>query len=181
MARFNSPLDDVRIAAPCSSDWNQMTGDERVRFCRQCSLNVYNLSGMTRREAERLISNAEGRLCVRYYRRPDGTILTRNCPPGLRAIKRRLSRAASATLSAVLGFLAGLGIYTGTAGQKQPALMGGITVREANRVMPYEIGEPQETIGEYVYEEGKAVLPVRENSRERLGLVKKARRSRASK
>lgn len=113
MARFSSPLDNVRVAAPCTSDWNRMVGDERVRFCAECSLNVYNLSSMSRREAERLISNAEGRLCVRYYRRPDGTILTDNCPVGLRAIRRRLSRAAGATLSAVLGFFAGLGIWAG--------------------------------------------------------------------
>lgn len=113
MARFNSPLDRVRVAAPCTADWNQMLGDERVRFCQQCSLNVYNLSSMTRREAESLISNTEGRLCVRYYRRRDGTIITNNCPVGLRAIKRRISRTASATLSAVLSFFAGLGLYNG--------------------------------------------------------------------
>src|SRR5688500_2398120 len=111
MARFNSPLDNLRIAAPCSSDWNQMTGTERVRFCAECNLNVYNLSSMTISEAEALIAGAEGRLCVRYYRRRDGTILTNNCPVGLRAIKRRISRATTATLSAVLGFFAGLGIY----------------------------------------------------------------------
>ncbi|MCA1557179.1 MAG: hypothetical protein LC731_01410 [Acidobacteria bacterium] len=110
MARFSSPLDNVRVAAPCTSDWNQMVGDERVRFCKHCSMNVYNLSSMTRREAESLISNAEGRLCIRYYRRQDGTILTNNCPVGLRAIKRRLKRVANATLSAVLSFFAGLGV-----------------------------------------------------------------------
>jgi hypothetical protein len=87
-----------------------MVGTERVRFCKDCSMNVYNLSSMSRKEAEALISNAEGRLCIRYYRRQDGTILTDNCPVGLRAIKRRLSRAANATLSAVLSFFAGLGI-----------------------------------------------------------------------
>jgi hypothetical protein len=112
MAQFTSPLDNIRIAAPCSSDWNQMMGDERVRFCQQCSLNVYNLSSMTRREAEALISNTEGRLCVRYYRRRDGTVLTKNCPEGLRAIKRRLSRVASAALSAVLSFFTGVSLNT---------------------------------------------------------------------
>jgi hypothetical protein len=85
-----------------------MVGTERVRFCGQCSLNVYNLSAMTKRDAERLIAETEGRLCVRYYRRADGTILTKNCPVGLRALKRRLSRIATVTASAVLSFCAGI-------------------------------------------------------------------------
>ena len=110
MDRFTNPLGHVRVAAPCPADWERMRGDERVRFCDQCSLNVYNLSGMTRREAENLLTNAEGRLCVRFYRRKDGTILTNNCPVGLRALKRRVSRVASAILSAVVSFFAGLGI-----------------------------------------------------------------------
>jgi hypothetical protein len=122
MALFSSPLDNVRVAAPCSSDWNQMVGDERVRFCKQCSLNVYNLSSMSRREAEGLIARTEGRLCVRYYRRRDGTVLTKNCPVGLSAIKRRISRTASAMLSAVLGFFAGLGIYAGTLTNDEPSV-----------------------------------------------------------
>jgi hypothetical protein len=87
-----------------------MAGNERVRYCDLCELKVYNLSGMTRRQAEALVSNAEGRLCVRFYRRADGTILTRNCPVGLRALKQRASKIAGATLSAVLGFFAGLGL-----------------------------------------------------------------------
>jgi len=44
MARFRNPLDHVRIAAPCPADWDRMLGNDRVRFCGQCSLNVYNLS-----------------------------------------------------------------------------------------------------------------------------------------
>lgn len=110
MARFDSPLDSVKVAAPCSADWDKMVGDERARFCQSCELNVYNLSGMSRAEAERLVAGAEGRVCVRFYRRADGTILTGNCPVGLRALKQRLARFARATVSAALGFLAGLGL-----------------------------------------------------------------------
>ena len=101
-------LDDIRIASPCKSDWNQMYGDERRRFCADCKLNVYNLSGMTRDEAERLVMNSEGRLCVRFFRRKDGTILTQDCPVGWRAIKRRASRVVVAMSSAVFAFFAGL-------------------------------------------------------------------------
>ena len=113
MTKYTNPLESVRVAAPCPADWGKMVGDERVRYCDRCELHVYNLSGMTRREAEALVTNTEGRLCVRFYRRADGTILTRNCPVGLRAIKRKVSRVAGAALSAALGFFAGFGLDFG--------------------------------------------------------------------
>jgi hypothetical protein len=111
-ARTN-PLDQVQVAAPCPAEWERMIGTEQVRFCAQCNLNVYNLSELTKREAERLIVQHEGRLCVRYYRRADGTILTRNCPVGLHALRRRLSRLASAVVTMVLSFLAGIFAFVG--------------------------------------------------------------------
>lgn len=110
MSRFTNALGRVRVAAPCEEDWDGMRGDERVRFCQRCSLNVYNLSAMTRREAERLVVSSEGLLCVRFYRRKDGTILTQNCPTGLIKLKRRVSRAGSAVAAAVVSFLAGVGV-----------------------------------------------------------------------
>ena len=120
MAKFKSPLDHVSVAAPCPADWEQMIGTDRVRFCGQCNLNVYNLSSMSRAEAEAFISNNEGRLCVRYYRRRDGSILTRNCPVGLRAIRRRFSRVAQAVGTAVLSFFAGLGFHSFTRTESIP-------------------------------------------------------------
>jgi hypothetical protein len=94
-------LDRVSIAAPCSADWDQMAGTDQVRHCTLCNKNVYNLSAMTRGQAEALLRETEGRLCARLYRRADGTVLTENCPVGLRAIGRRISRVAGAAMSAV--------------------------------------------------------------------------------
>jgi hypothetical protein len=111
MAKFRNPLDHVRVAAPCKADWDQMMGSDRVRFCGQCSLNVYNLSAMTRSDAESLIARTEGRLCVRFYRRRDGSIITKDCPVGLQAIRRRVSYVARAISSMVLGLFAGLGVH----------------------------------------------------------------------
>lgn len=111
MARFRNNLDHVRVAAPCRADWDQMLGGDRVRFCGQCSLNVYNLSAMTRLDAETLIARTEGRLCVRFYRRGDGSIITKDCPVGLRAIRRKVSYVAKAITSAVLTFIAGAGVH----------------------------------------------------------------------
>lgn len=128
MARFDSPLDNVRVASPCNADWDQMVGTERKRFCGQCNLNVYNLSSMSKAEAEQLIDGTEGRLCVRYFKRVDGSILTRDCPVGLRAFRRKMSYVARAVSSAVLAFLAGLGVYTVKWNFENPTMMGGISV-----------------------------------------------------
>ena len=83
-------LDSIRVASPCSADWNAMPGDERVRFCGSCQKNVYDLSAMTRPEAQALIFATEGNLCAQFYRRADGTILTRDCPIGLLQADARL-------------------------------------------------------------------------------------------
>ena len=180
MARFNSPLDDVKVAAPCPASWDEMRGGDEVRFCSQCSLNVYNLSGMSKREAESLIARTEGRLCVRFYRRADGTVLTSNCPTGLRALKRRLSRLTTAIISAVMSFFAGLGIYAGLSGRdpaQSPTVMGTIAVSGQQSPSPattrpavmgeMEIDEP--TVGRL------AITPIKENRRSP-GLRKNIRR-----
>jgi hypothetical protein len=132
MDRFNNPLDHVRIAAPCKANWEQMIGTDRVRFCGQCNLNVYNLSSMTRVQAESLIAQTEGRLCIRFYRRTDGSILTDNCPVGLRAIRRRLSYLAKAASAAVLSFFSGVGVYSVvSARQVHTSVMGTIAIRHS--------------------------------------------------
>ncbi|HEX7315272.1 MAG TPA: hypothetical protein VF297_15200 [Pyrinomonadaceae bacterium] len=123
MPTYTNPLERVKVAAPCPADWSKMVGDERMRYCERCSLHVYNLSGMTRCEAEALVTNSEGRLCVRYYRRGDGTIITRNCPVGLSALKRRAAHAATATMTAVLGFFAALGLNLGVERAFAPSVM----------------------------------------------------------
>jgi hypothetical protein len=61
-----------------------------MRYCTSCRQNVYNLSAMSRNEAEALIIQKEGRLCVRFFRRADGTVLTQDCPVGMRAWRRRI-------------------------------------------------------------------------------------------
>lgn len=95
-------LSRMRVASPCPASWDAMEGDERVRFCRLCDLHVYNVSELTKAEAESLVARTGGRLCARLYRRADGTVLTKDCPTGLRAARRRAGRAAGAAFAAVL-------------------------------------------------------------------------------
>ncbi len=108
MNRFTNPLDDIKVASPCPANWNEMRGDERQRYCSECKLNVYNLSEMTRREAENFIISAEGRVCVKFYRRTDGTVLTSDCPVGWQALKKRVSLAAKAFVSICAGIFGGI-------------------------------------------------------------------------
>lgn len=102
MSKSLSLLERTYVATPCAADWERMEGDEKKRFCGQCSLHVYNVSAMSRGEAEALIARTEGRLCMRLYRRADGTAITRDCPVGLRAAGRHVSRAAGAAFAALL-------------------------------------------------------------------------------
>jgi hypothetical protein len=104
------PLDKIKVAAPCTADWRLMYGNERVRFCGQCSQYVYNLSAMTKEQAEDLILRHEGRLCVRFYKRKDGTIISNNCPVGLRALKAKYTSTKATILKAAMMFLAYLGV-----------------------------------------------------------------------
>jgi hypothetical protein len=93
-------LDRVSIATPCPADWDSMTGDERSRFCALCQKNVYNIASMTAEEAEAFLRGAGGEACLRLYRRADGTVLTSDCPVGVR--RRRRRRAVASVVSAGL-------------------------------------------------------------------------------
>lgn len=87
-----------------------MKGDDFTRHCESCEKNVYNLSLLTRDEANDLIREKEGKLCISLYRRFDGTVLTADCPTGLRAIRRQYlkTRAKVMAFAAMIwGFIIG--------------------------------------------------------------------------
>ena len=123
MPQATPVLERLRVASACPVSWETMAGDERVRHCGQCRLNVYDLSAMSRREAEALVAGREARLCVRFFRRADGTVLTRDCPVGLAAVRRRLSRIGSA-VAAAFGILlaAGCGRFHGPGSGPTPTM-----------------------------------------------------------
>jgi hypothetical protein len=110
-------LEGVCIAAPCEVSWEAMEGNGRVRQCGDCKKQVFNLSAMSRADAEVLLRERVGDMCVRLYRREDGTVLTSDCPVGVR---RRLTKRAlvSMATTAALGLFAFLGL----ASRKRPEL-----------------------------------------------------------
>jgi hypothetical protein len=112
MIKPAASLELLQIASPCHVSWEDMTADgpqcaDRRRFCRHCQLHVYNVSDMSRAEAEAFISQAEGRTCIRLVRREDGTVLTRDCPVGMRAVRQRLVRAVAALAGILLALISG--------------------------------------------------------------------------
>jgi hypothetical protein len=95
-------LDAVTIASPCNALWDAMKGDDTTRFCGQCSQYVYNLSEMTAKEAEKLILEREGKACLRFFKRADGSMMTKDCPVGWRAVQRRFVLMGGAAAAVVL-------------------------------------------------------------------------------
>jgi hypothetical protein len=141
-ARMRLPvLDQIRVASPCSASWSQMTGDDRTRHCDACDKDVYNLSGMTREEAEALIVERNGELCVRYYQRADGTILLADCTVGVRR-KRDRRRTATRAAALVAGGLAAAGAMALYARATEPPcrldgyVMGGLRAPEPSPPPP---------------------------------------------
>jgi hypothetical protein len=102
MPKPTGALDRIQIASPCPASWDEMIGNEQVRFCRHCSLHVHDLSKITAKDAMKLVAASRGKLCVRYYRRPDGTVQTAERAEPLTQIKRRLSRIAAGAFTATL-------------------------------------------------------------------------------
>ena len=93
-------LPNLRIGFACKQRWEDMVGDERVRACAGCDRPVFNLSEMTRAEAEAVLATRGLTPCVRFYRRPDGTVMTTDCPTGARPAPRRLAVVASSLAAA---------------------------------------------------------------------------------
>lgn len=100
-------LEEIRIARPCPALWEEMAGDDRVRYCDLCGKNVYNLSALSRKAATELVAKTEGKLCALLYRRQDGTVLSADCPVGVRGFVARLVRRAFAAAAGLLFVLSG--------------------------------------------------------------------------
>lgn len=156
---MNSPpfvLDQISIAAPCSASWDEMSGDDRIRFCSHCQQNVYHLSGMSREQAVALVQAREGRLCVRFYRRADGTVMTADCPQGLREIRDRVMRGFVGVAAALMAFAGIITWGRGSLAQgggkgplttlyeslSPPILMGAISLDQPASAVPYQLPPP---------------------------------------
>ena len=103
-----------------------MEGDDKERFCEACRLPVYNLSAMDVEEAAERICGDQERLCVRFYRRPDGTVLTQDCPVGVENARQRRREVVRGVAATVL--------VAGAAGTLMTPTMGAVA-RPAARIV----------------------------------------------
>ncbi|HZE97636.1 MAG TPA: hypothetical protein VE981_11465 [Planctomycetota bacterium] len=82
---------ELKISSPCPKKWDDLVGNDRIRYCGQCKLNVYNFADMTQTEISGIVRKTEGRLCASIYLRGDRSATLRDCPTTRRSsLLRRL-------------------------------------------------------------------------------------------
>lgn len=126
-------LDTLKIASPCHEKWEDMVGDERTRYCGKCQKDVHNISALARAEAEAFLESVASSVCVRMYKRSDGTVLTADCPVGVR--KKRVKRLFLATVGGGLAAVASAVAFwryeeTTVMGAMEPVAMGVTAIPE---------------------------------------------------
>jgi hypothetical protein len=68
----------ITVAPPCSEAWEQLRGNDQIRFCQRCEKHVHNLSAMTEDQVEALFRTGPD-LCIRAVVNDDGTRVTLPC------------------------------------------------------------------------------------------------------
>jgi hypothetical protein len=90
----------LKVQKPCNEAWEEMAGNDQVRFCGHCSKHVNNISELSRKDAMRLAKRSGGNICVRYVQDPvtKQPLFARD----LYQISRRAPRLAAGVLGAAL-------------------------------------------------------------------------------
>ena len=87
------------VPNPCPESWDALTPEERGHFCATCQTKVWDLSSMTKAEADALVQELDGDLCVSYRERADGSVAHRPEPlVPLARLRARLPAAAGLSL-----------------------------------------------------------------------------------
>lgn len=142
-------LSRMKVASPCSAKWEDMSGDAHARHCAQCDKSVYDLSSLSAPDAEALLRERGQSLCVRFYRRADGTVLNADCTVGAKR-KRRLQVVGGALAASLMGAGAAFAaMATATMGEPSVA-----DVPPCSARLPENVGEweGEMMMGEAVYD-----------------------------
>jgi ankyrin repeat protein len=112
-------LNAIEVKSPCGESWDEMQGNETVRFCSHCSKNVNDLSKMTRKDALRLVRRSGGNLCVRYAQHPvtQKPLFAEN----LYKITRRATSLAAGVMTASITLSTAAYAQGGALRQQEPA------------------------------------------------------------
>ncbi|HBP23887.1 MAG TPA: hypothetical protein DEA08_39675 [Planctomycetes bacterium] len=166
-------LDRISVASPCTESWEDMRGDDRVRFCGKCEQDVYRLTDLPRVEAYALLERARGgeEICVRYARRADGTIVTNDCPSTIQrgrggAPLLNVVKTVAAGLAATLG----AGLSTGCfEDEPQPVTPAPTKTSQQQPTQQAPVDAPQQKPVEPVdhrIEMGEVALPAPDTERQ---------------
>jgi hypothetical protein len=105
-------LNVLQVASPCDASWDQMSGDAQRRFCTHCNKFVHDLSAMPTDQAEKLVCESAGSLCVRFARDArTGAVLTLDYRPPPRRPSRARGVAVIASILAAMSFAATWAAY----------------------------------------------------------------------
>ncbi|MBX7224164.1 MAG: ankyrin repeat domain-containing protein [Blastocatellia bacterium] len=160
MSRRLTILDRVSVKSPCQEDWNQMKGNDTVRFCSHCSKSVHNLSEMTRSEAIKLVEQSKGRLCIRYVQTPNKSIITKPDLPRPNIQFGRLGNLATGVFSLAAG-MAVLATPISAWGQQSDEVVEVQEVHSSSSLdfKPHSQGQGKTVIGGIIKDQTGAVLP----------------------
>ena len=92
-------VEKIVIQAPCQVGWDEMAGDDMIRFCGQCKKNVHNLSTLPDdRLAEVLAERKIKETCVIMSKDKNGRVRFDNCPVALRKVRDHYRKVAVSLL-----------------------------------------------------------------------------------
>jgi hypothetical protein len=70
-------LDSLTIDSPCPKDWNEMSGDDKSRYCEVCNKHVFNIISMSLDQSCDLLANSDGSICLRVAVDREGHVVTK--------------------------------------------------------------------------------------------------------
>ena len=156
-----------QLPDPCAEDWDAMTptGQGR-RHCDTCAHEVFDLSYLSHAEIRALVFERTKRVCVRFYERKDGTLVTADCTPARDRRMHRLAhqalRPATWLVRVSIAALAALGVLRTTQAKPAPSFFSMEPVVEETAKFRVQTPEPIFEEGDYSTFMGLMVAPVEE-------------------
>jgi hypothetical protein len=88
---------EMRCASPCDSRGDaHLIGSGRERYCWRCGRDVYDIASLSPPDARAVLGLDETAPPPKLYVRGDGSVMTADCPVGVR--RRRVRRWLAASL-----------------------------------------------------------------------------------
>lgn len=129
-------LENLVNTFECNLDWNDMPGSNRVRDCGQCKCKVFNMSQMSRREANAFLVENGTSQCMILEQRQDGSIVTDECPVPLRNIRNILGKLRHAVAVILTLTFSGAAALAQQCPPNSRAIMGKFVMPQVKFTMP---------------------------------------------